>query len=269
MQTLLDCAMEAALAGGRELVARRANMGAVRSKGWSTDFVTEADLAAGVAVVRTITERLPDARFVIEEDEVYDMGPATRGSLDDDEVWVIDPLDGTTSFVHGYPTYSVSVACLRKGQPVAGAVYNAALDEMNAAAVGLGARRDAVRLSVSDAPSVNDALLITGFPYDRGAPLDRQLKVLAAFLRAPVHGIRRDGSAAIDCCHVAGSRADGFWEYYLKPWDVSAGVVILREAGALVTDADGAPWTAHSESICCANPTLHAEMLAVIAGAQR
>jgi myo-inositol-1(or 4)-monophosphatase len=243
-------------------------MGVVRSKGWSTDFVTEADLAAGVAVVRAITQRLPDARFVIEEDEVYDMGPAARGSLDDDEVWVVDPLDGTTSFLHGYPTYSVSVACLRHGQPVAGAVYNAALNEMNAAAVGLGATREGVQLSVSDAPTVRDALLITGFPYDRGAPLDRQLKVLAAFLRAPVHGIRRDGSAAIDCCHVAGSRADGFWEYYLKPWDVSAGVVILREAGALVTDADGAPWTAHSESICCANPTLHAEMLSVIARAQ-
>ena len=163
----------------------------------------------------------------------------------------------------------MSVACLRDGQPVAGAVYNAALDEMNAAAVGLGATRDGAPLSVSDAPTVRDALLITGFPYDRGAPLDRQLAVLAAFLRAPVHGIRRDGSAAIDCCHVAGARADGFWEYYLKPWDMAAGVVILREAGALVTDVDGAPWTAHSESICCANPALHAEMLAVIGGASR
>jgi myo-inositol-1(or 4)-monophosphatase len=265
VRTLLDCATEAALAGGRELVARRADMGAVRSKGWATDFVTEADLAAGVAVATTIAERLPNARFVIEEDEVYDLARVTRGTLDDDEVWVIDPLDGTTSFVHGYPTYSVSVACLRAGQPVAGAVYNAALGEMNAAAAGLGATRDGVPLSASSAPTVRDALLITGFPYDRGAPLDRQLLILAAFLRAPVHGIRRDGSAAIDCCHVAGSRADGFWEFYLKPWDVSAGVVILREAGALVTDADGAPWTAHSESICCANPTLHAEMLSVIA----
>jgi myo-inositol-1(or 4)-monophosphatase len=265
VRTLLDCALEAALAGGQELIARRANMGTVRSKGWTTDFVTEADLASGVAVARTITERLPGARFVIEEDEVYDLAQVTRGSLDDDEVWVVDPLDGTTSFVHGYPTYSVSVACLRSGQPVAGAVYNAALGEMNAAAVGLGATRDGAPLSVTDAPTVQDALLITGFPYDRGAPLDRQLAVLADFLRAPVHGIRRDGSAAIDCCHVAGGRADGFWEYYLKPWDVSAGVVILREAGAVVTDADGAPWTAQSESICCANPALHAEMLSVIA----
>ena len=103
-----------------------------------------------------------------------------------------------------------------------------------------------------------------GFPYDRGAPLDTQLTVLAAFLRAPVHGIRRDGSAALDCCHVAGRRADGFWEYYLKPWDTAAGVVILRESGALVTDVDGEPWSIHSDSICCANPKLHAAMRAVI-----
>jgi len=269
VRKLLDCAIEAARAGGRELIARRADMGAVRSKGWATDFVTEADLASGVACARAIMERLPGARFVIEEDEVYDLASATRGSLDDDEVWVIDPLDGTTSFLHGYPTYSVSVACVRNGQPVAGAVYNAALDETNAAAVGLGATRDDVSLAVTSAARVRDALLITGFPYDRGAPLDRQLVILAAFLRAPVHGIRRDGSAAIDCCHVAGSRADGFWESYLKPWDTAAGVVILRESGATVTDADGALWSVSSDSICCANPTLHAEMLSVIADATR
>jgi myo-inositol-1(or 4)-monophosphatase len=150
---------------------------------------------------------------------------------------------------------------------VAGAVYNAALGEMNAAARGLGATRGGEPLTVSTAPSVRDALLITGFPYDRGAPLDRQLDVLGAFLRAPVHGIRRDGSAAVDCCHVAGGRADGFWEYFLKPWDMAAGVVILREAGAVVTDVDGVGWSAQSTSICCANPELHAEMLGVIAAA--
>jgi len=266
VRALLECAIEAARAGGRELVARRADMGAVRSKGWSTDFVTEADLASGVACAREVTRRFPDARFVIEEDEVYDLAPATRGTIDDPEVWVIDPLDGTTSFLHGYPTYSVSVACVRAGQPVAGAVYNAALDEMNAAATGHGATRDSVPLHVGAAQRVSDALLITGFPYDRGAPLDRQLAILAAFLRAPVHGIRRDGSAAVDCCHVAGARADGFWESYLKPWDTAAGVVILREAGALVTDMAGAEWSTRSESICCANPVLHAAMRTLIAG---
>lgn len=106
--------------------------------------------------------------------------------------------------------------------------------------------------------------MVTGFPYDRGAPLDRQLSVLAAFLRSPVHGIRRDGSAANDCCHVAAGRADGFWEYTLKVWDMAAGVIICSEAGATVTDVEGAPWTSRSTSICTANPQLHAQMLDVI-----
>ena len=112
---------------------------------------------------------------------------------------------------------------------------------------------------------MNEALLITGFPYDRCGPLDRQLAALTAFLRAPVHGLRRDGSAALDCSHVAGARADGYWEFGLHAWDVAAGVVILREAGAVVSDADGEPWTPHCSSICTANPTLHAEMLEVLA----
>lgn len=265
MQAQLDVAKTAARAGGRVLESRRGDLGEVRSKSSLTDLVTDVDVAAGLATVRAILAALPNARFVIEEEELYELAGATRGTLDDSEVWVIDPLDGTTSFVHGYPNYSVSVAVLREGTPVAGAVYNAALGEMNSAAVRLGAFRDAKRLHTQSAEKVGEALLITGFPYDRGKPLDRQLAALAAFLRAPVHGIRRDGSAALDCSHVAGGRADGYWEFGLHPWDVAAGIVILREAGAVVTDAEGAPWTPHSTSICTANPTLHAGMLEVLA----
>ncbi|NTW28540.1 MAG: inositol monophosphatase [Coriobacteriia bacterium] len=267
MRALLETAEIAARAGGRVLETSRGELGAVRSKAWAHDFVTDVDVASGVAVVRAIQERITDARFVIEEDEVHGLAGVKRGRLDDTEVWVIDPLDGTTSFVHGYPTYSVSVAVLRDGQPVAGAVYNAAAGEMNSAALGLGARRDGAAIHASDTASVQESLLITGFPYDRGAALDRQLAVLGAFLRAPVHGIRRDGSAAVDCCHVAGGRADGFWEYTLRAWDMAAGVVILREAGATVSDVSGNPWTAESDSICTASPELHARMLEVIASA--
>ena len=269
MRELLDVAKSAARAGGNVLEDRRGDLGEVRSKSSLTDLVTDVDVAAGLATVRAIQAALPDARFVIEEDELYDLADATRGTLDDAEVWVIDPLDGTTSFVHGYPNYSVSVAAMRDGVPVAGAVYDAARGEMNSAALGLGAFRDAERLHTPAVSSVSEALLITGFPYDRGAPLDRQLAALAAFLRAPVHGIRRDGSAALDCSHVAGARADGYWEFGLHPWDVAAGVVILREAGAVVTDAEGAPWTPHASSICTANSTLHTGMLEVLAASAR
>lgn len=263
----LEIAKTGASAGGAVVRGRADDIGAIRAKGTPTDFVSEVDIASGVAVVEAIAALHPGASFVVEEDEVYDLVGVQRGDLMSEEVWVIDPIDGTTSFLHGYPCFSVAVALLRNGQPVAGAVYNAALDEMNSAALGLGATRDGHTLAVTSARTVQEALLITGFPYDRGAPLDRQLAVLAAFLRAPVHGMRRDGSAAVDCCHVAAGRADGFWEYTLKPWDMAAGVCILREAGAEVTDVEGRPWSAASDSICCANPALHAEMLRVIGAA--
>lgn len=267
MREMLDAAVAAARAGGRVIEGSSGNLGFVRAKGSPTDVVTDVDIASGVAVVKAIKERFPEAEFLVEEDEVYALAEVECGSLEDPEVWVIDPLDGTTSFVHGYPTYSVAVAVMLNGEPVAGAVYNPAAGEMISGARGLGAWRDGVRLHVTDVDSIPEALLITGFPYDRGAVLDRQLAVLGAFLRAPVHGIRRDGSAEVDCCHVAAGRADGFWEYALKPWDMAAGVVILREAGATVTDAEGQPWTAHSTSICTANPRLHPRMLDVIRAA--
>lgn len=267
MPNMCDVAREAASAGGEVLVSRAGDLGRVRTKTSSTDFVTEADIASGVAVARTIVSKLPDARIVIEEPEVYELLGLEPGTLQDPEVWLVDPLDGTTSYVHGFPCYSVSVALVRERQPIAGAVFNVALGEMCWASHGEGAYREGNRLACTNVGNVSDALLVTGFPYDRGAPLDRQLNVLGAFLRNPVHGIRRDGSAAIDCCHVAGGRADGFWEYALNPWDMAAGVVICREAGAKVTDADGQPWTSATPSICVAGPRLHADMLDVIRSA--
>jgi myo-inositol-1(or 4)-monophosphatase len=229
--------------------------------------VSETDIAAGVLAVRHILSRDTDARFVVEEDEVYEIAGIDKGDLGAGACWVIDPIDGTTSFLHGFPCYSVSIARLEDGVPVVGAVYNVALDEMHSASRGQGAFTNGEPIRVSTASRVNEALMVTGFPYDRTTPLDRQLAVLAAFLRNPVHGIRRDGSAAIDCCHVAGGRCDGFWEYSLKVWDVAAGVLLCTEAGAHVTDIDGRPWTIESDSICAANPTLHEEMLRVIAQA--
>ncbi len=267
MYSALQIARASALAGGATVIALRENMGVVRSKGVATDFVTEADVASGVAVVQQILRMDPSARVLVEEPEVCQQLDLEPGSLDDSEVWVIDPLDGTTSFLHGFPCYSVSVAFVREGTVVAGAVYNAALEELFSAATGLGAEKDGAHIHCSDAPTVQDALLVTGFPYDRGKPLDRQLAVLEAFLRSPVHGIRRDGSAANDCCHVAAGRADGFWEYSLKPWDMAAGAIICSEAGARVTDVHGNEWTPSSESICVANPTLHDSMMAVIKSA--
>lgn len=264
MPTVLEIAQNAANAGGRVLVQSATDHGAVRAKSAPTDFVSEADINAGVAITQAILAADPNARIVIEEPEVFDILDIEPGSVDDPEVWIVDPLDGTTSFLHGFPCYSVSIAFAREGVPVAGAVYNVALDEMCAAAADEGATRGGVAMTCSDAREVGDALVVTGFPYDRGAPLTRQLAVLAAFLRAPVHGVRRDGSAAVDLCHVASGRADGFWEFGLKPWDMAAGVLMCREAGAVVTDVDGEPWTLESNSVLAANPRLHPRMLEII-----
>ncbi len=264
----LSALRDAAEAGARAIRDRAGDVGEIRSKSSATDLVTETDVAAGVAVARTLLDHDPSARFVIEEEEVYDLAGATRGTLHDDEVWVIDPLDGTTSFVHGFPAYSVSVALLRQGRPVAGAVANVPLGETISAAIGLGASVDGRPVRCTTTTRLDEALLVTGFPYDRGKPLERQLAVLGAFLRAPVHGIRRDGSAAIDCTHVALGRADGFWEYGLKAWDMAAGVVICREAGARVSAVDGSEWTPDSTGILTATPALHPLMLEVIRSAE-
>ncbi|HET6498820.1 MAG TPA: inositol monophosphatase family protein, partial [Coriobacteriia bacterium] len=207
----------------------------------------------------------PTASILVEEEEVHAITGVVPGDAAGARVWLIDPLDGTTSFIHGFPAYSVSVALLRHGRPVVGAVVDAFHDTTMCAAEGLGATLDGVAVRCSSVSRLDEALLITGFPYDRGRPLDRQLAVLARFLRAPVHGIRRDGSAALDCCHVAAGRADGFWEYGLQPWDTAAGAVICREAGARVTDIHGREWSpARDTGIIVANPVLHDAMLAVI-----
>jgi myo-inositol-1(or 4)-monophosphatase len=260
---LLAIAEQAARAGGGVLADRAGRLGAVRTKSSTVDMVTDVDIAAGVAVVGAILASDPAARVIVEEPEVYGLTGVVQGSLDDPEVWVVDPLDGTTSYIHGYPCYSVSVACLRDGRPVAGAVYNASRDEMTSAAEGSGATLDGAPIHVSSVATIPEALLVTGFPYDRTVTLDRQLAIFTRVIRI-VHGIRRDGSAAFDLALVASGRADGFWELALQPWDVAAGVVILREAGAVVSDLSGADWTPSTTDIVAANPALHAEMLSLI-----
>lgn len=264
MRDTLDIARAAALAGGDVLRAHAGRIETVRTKSSASDLVTEVDIASGVAVVRAIAAAHPAAGFVVEEPEVYDLAGVREGSLDDDEVWVVDPLDGTTSYVHGYPCYSVSVALLREGRSVAGAVFDAASGQLHSAAAGQGATTDGRPLRVTSADAIERSLLVTGFPYDRGATLDRQLAVFTRMVRR-VHGIRRDGSAALDCCHVAGGRADGFWEFALKPWDTAAGAVIAAEAGAVVTDFSGRPWSSATTDTLVANPVLHGVLLEAIA----
>lgn len=258
-------AKDAALAAGAVLKDRVKTVTGLRTKSSATDLVSDVDVAAGVAAVSAILDADPHARVIVEEPEVYEQLAIEPASIDDEMVWIVDPLDGTTSYLHSFPAYSVSVALVRSGRPVAGAVYDAARDQMHWAAAGHGAFIGSQQIRCTQTPALSEALLVTGFPYDRGAALDLQLAVLAAFLRAPIHGVRRDGSAALDCCHVAAGRTDGFWEYTLLPWDMAAGVIICTEAGAKVTDISGREWDSSATDIIAANPMLHSRMLEVIA----
>ena len=268
MHAMRSLAEEAARAGAEQLRARLGRLTSVRAKSSAMDVVTDADVAAGVAVVRALAAALPEARFVVEEEEVYDLAGVTRGTLTDSEVWVIDPLDGTTSYVHGYPCYSVSVALLRSGQPVAGAVYDIPGDGMFSAANGEGATLNGEAIRVSEVGGRDGALLVTGFPYEREDTFTRQMRIFEHLVRTS-HDVRRDGSAAIDCCHVACGRCDAFWELALHPWDMAAGIVILREAGATVTDVCGHPWTVETTDLLASNPALHPVLLSEIATAER
>lgn len=267
MTDLRHIAETAARAGGTVLRQHAGHITGLRTKSGTADMVSAADVASGVAVTSAVAAQLPHARFVVEEPEVYDLAGITRGALTDDEVWVIDPLDGTTSFVHTYPCWSVSVACLRDGRPVAGAVYNVPAAEMVSAASGDGAFRDGTPVRCAGAGRLEEALLGTGFPYDRGAPFDRQLRLLERLVR-PAHDVRRDGSAAVDLCNVATGRTDGFWETALQPWDMAAGVLIVEESGGRATGFDGSPWSVTTRDIVAANPALHAVLLAAIREAE-
>lgn len=256
-------AEQAARSGAAVLLEHLGRLSGLVTKTASADMVSAADIASGVAIARHIASAWPGARFVVEEPEVYALAGVEAGELDDPEVWVIDPLDGTTSFVHTYPCWSVSVACLRDGKPVAGAVYNVPADEMNSAGAGQGAYRNGQRLACVGSPVLETALLATGFPYDRTAPLARQWRLLQRLL-TPAHDIRRDGSAAVDLCHVAAGRVDGYWELNLQPWDFAAGVLIVEEAGGVVTDFTGAPWSTTTRDVIAANPALHAVLLEIV-----
>lgn len=223
------------------------------------DLVTDADLASQSAILEIIRRSFPGDDYRAEEDAVKDTGA--------EMTWVIDPLDGTTNYAHGYPGSTVSVGVLRRGRPALAAVYDPSRRELFLAEKGRGATLDGRRLKVSAARSVKESLLITGFPiYGRTESLDGHLRRFKAFLMES-HGVRRSGSAAMDMAWVAAGRADGFWESGLSPWDVAAGWLLVQEAGGRVTDFSGRPWRMHPKLGCetlASNGRVHAGMLALL-----
>ncbi len=223
-----------------------------RSKG-PTDFVSEVDLAAEAAILRVMAEGIPAATVLAEESAAA----AAREQLAQGIAIVVDPLDGTTNFLHGYPEYAVSIAVLVDGEPVVGVVHDVPGAEVFTARAGGGAQLNGEAIHVSTITEPNRALIGTGFPFKDArdiAPYHRQM----AAVMAHVSGVRRPGAASIDLASVACGRFDGFWEMQLAPWDFAAGMLLVREAGGLATDLRGAHLTAFGpSSVLAGNPAMH------------
>lgn len=230
------------------------------------DFVSTVDRTAEAMLRDTLLTAHPDAVFLGEES--YDPAQGLGSGL----AFVVDPLDGTTNFLHGFPWYAVSVGATWAGELVAGVVHNAATGEQFTATRGGGAYRRAhahaapERIHVSAVTEPARALVGSGFPFKELQHLDAYTRQFAAVTRATA-GIRRPGSAALDLADVACGRFDAFWELTLAPWDVAAGILLVREAGGLVTDLSGRDATVAHTALCAGNPALHRWLLATVCNA--
>ena len=221
--------------------------------------VTETDTAVEGMIVARLRAAFPDHRILGEE------GGFVVGDQPNDggAIWLIDPLDGTNNFAHGFPHVGVSMALLVEGQPVVGVVCDPLREEIFAATAGGGVTLNGQPVRVSDTGRLADAFLATGFPYDRLVAPDNNVERLDHFLRRSL-GVRRAGAAVLDLAYVACGRFDGFWEIRLKPWDVAAGVLLVREAGGRATDFEGGPGCLSGEFIVASNGRVHDQMLRVI-----
>ncbi|MCG8355328.1 MAG: inositol monophosphatase [Kiloniellales bacterium] len=224
------------------------------------DFVSTADLKAEQTLRQELRRARPDYGFLTEEG-------GTKGSpAEATRRWVIDPLDGTTNFLHGLPHFAVSVALEERGEIIAGVVYDPAKDDLFFAEKGSGAYWNDRRLRVSSRSRLEDSLFATGIPFKGHDKGESFLAELEAFMRETA-GVRRWGTASLDLAYVAAGRFDGFWERGLSAWDIAAGAILVREAGGYVTAMDGGPLRLDDGSILAANDSLHRPMLRLLADA--
>ena len=223
----------------------------VRSKR-QKDYVSEVDHAAEDAIISVLREAYPDHAIHAEE--------SGKSETQSDYVWVIDPLDGTTNFLHGFPQYCVSIGLLHKGKPTQGVVFDPNRNELFTATRGVGAYLNDRRIRVSKTERLEAALMGTGFPFREVGNLDDYIRMMRNMMLA-TSGIRRPGAAALDLAWVAAGRIDGFWEIGLSPWDMAAGALLVREAGGLIGDLDGEDKFMESGRVVASNARLFAAIL--------
>lgn len=252
LQIFLDIATEAALAGGAVLQSYWGKLDEIEEKGRPGDLVTDADRAAEVAILEVLRRHFGDRDILTEES-------GRLGNTDSPYLWAIDPLDGTTNYAHQYPCFAVSIGLLIDGVPEVGVIFDPFRQELFRAATGLGATHNRLPIRVSTTPTLNKSLLVTGFAYDRTTQPDNNYAEFA-YLTHLTHGVRRAGAASLDLAYVACGRLDGYWERGLSPWDVAAGVALIREAGGHVTAYDRSPFAIESGRILATNGRIHDEL---------
>lgn len=252
LQNWLDVATEAVLAAGAILEDLWGNLETIQEKGLAGDLVTEADRKAESLILDALERHCPHHAILAEES-------GYQGEQQSTYLWAIDPLDGTTNYAHSYPISCVSVGLMIEGVPQLGAIYNPFRRELFRAAKGLGATLNRRPIQVSASPTLAKSLLVSGFAYDRRETLDNNYAEFC-HLTHLTQGVRRSGSAALDLTDVACGRLDGYWERGIKAWDITAGIVILEEAGGKVTAYDQSPLDITSGRILATNGLIHGEL---------
>ena len=253
LQNFLEVATESVLAAGAVLEDLYGKLKAIAEKGRPGDLVTEADKKAESIILDIIARHFPDHAILAEESGY--LGDQTANPY----LWAIDPLDGTTNYAHGYPVACVSVGLMIEGIPQVGAIYNPFRQELFRGAKGLGATLNRRPIRVSQTTSLEKSLLVSGFAYDRRETLDNNYAEFC-HLTHLTQGVRRSGSAALDLADVACGRLEGYWERGIKAWDIVAGVVILEEAGGVVTSYDNHSLDIQSGRILATNGLIHQEL---------
>jgi myo-inositol-1(or 4)-monophosphatase len=252
MHPQLNIAIKAARRAGSVIMRNldRLDRLTIESKG-SNDFVTEVDRQAEAEIIQILRTAYPDHAILAEE---------TGAQKGNDFLWIIDPLDGTTNFLHGYPQFGVSIALQHKGRLEQAVVFDPHKNELYTATRGAGAQLNDRRIRVSPVTDLSYALLGTGFPFRQTQNLEVWINTLRELL-PNVSGVRRAGSASLDLAHVACGRFDGFWEFGLSAWDMAAGCLLIQEAGGLVSDFGGGQDYLTTGNVLAGNPRIHAELL--------
>lgn len=219
-----------------------------------TNLVTKTDRQSENIIISEIHKAFPKHGIIAEESE--------RINAESEYQWIIDPLDGTTNFVHGYPSFGISIGILQNSEPICGIIKELPVNKTYSAIKGKGAFCDGKRIQVSSVNSLEQSLLVTGFGYEHDEKWSANMKLFKQFTDV-TQGVRRLGAAAIDLCHVASGKVDGFWEFDLKPWDTAAGVLIVKEAGGTITKMDGSEYSINQQQLLATNGKIHDQMLKI------